>query len=246
MKHHDPSHSALLERIVVGDLSRTSSDARQTLDTCATCRERLRELERLQKSLAAAGEEERAGVARAADGSLGQTQERRVHDFFEERSRMSRTRSRMGRLVALAVAASICGVLVYRWARSSEGGAQTQRPNDVMLNDDTQVLRGVAPSGVDSDFGKFVWEAPPLAAGKSFRLRITNTDAIDSDPLVIDNIGATTWHPGSALPAEDRKIKDFFVPGLKHIEWTVEIYSGSMGGDLVSKPVPASRGSTRQ
>ncbi|MEO6711552.1 MAG: hypothetical protein ABIP42_18360 [Planctomycetota bacterium] len=239
MQHHDPSHTALLERILVGDLSRTSAEAREVLEACAACRERLRELERLQESLAAAGEEERADIARAAEGSLSTAQERRIHDFFDERSRVSRTRSRMGRLVALAVAASICGVIVYRWVRSSEGAAETDRP-DVMLHGQEVVLRGVKPSDEHSDFGTFTWESPSLAAGKSFRLRITNTDANDSDPLVIDNIGSTTWHPESVLQAEDRKIKDFFAPGLKHIEWTVEIYSLT-NRDSISDAVTASR-----
>ena len=111
MGPHDQDHETLLVQIVVGDLPRSSPQASQLLANCADCRAKLGELDGLEEQLAAAGRDERADVAQAAVGELDARAQLRLEEFINARLPRRSLLSRRNRLVALALAASLCGLL---------------------------------------------------------------------------------------------------------------------------------------
>lgn len=240
MQAHDKEHESLLERILVGDLPRGAAQAVAQLRACAECRERLEGFDKLQASLERAGEEERAGVAQAGAAELPAKDARRIEEFVSARVAAERARSKTSRWIALALAASLVGVVAYRpvLPKPEDGGAGGGR--DVPLGADTSPLWGISPRGSVRDFGAFSWRSPPLRSGETFRLRITNLDAPDTEPLEIDNIERAEWsREDDAGILEAGRIKEFFDRAPRNIEWVFEIVSANQRVQ-VSDSVPAS------
>jgi hypothetical protein len=240
MQPHNPTHAALLERILVGELSPTAHEARALLESCVPCRDRLHELLLLQGRLSEAGLEERAGIAQAAAGTLDPDGERRIQEFVAARAQRARRISRLGRLVTLAVAASLCGLIAYRWTHPARPEHPRSGPDGVLLHGERGVLRAVSPKDSTAAFDDFTWTSPPLEPDEFFRLQVTNLDAPDSDPLVIANIVSASWRRDSAGVAEARRVEDFFARSPRNIEWQVEICKQNRQTVLTSDTLRAS------
>lgn len=235
MQPHNPSHGALLERILVGDLPRTTAEARAVLDHCQACRESLAELDRLQRQLDAVGADERAGVAQTASANLDPASERRVRDFVVARAQAQRKTSHRGRKFALALAASLCALVAYGVLRPVPPTPLV----DVTLGGILTVPEGISPIGEVADFGSFQWRGPLLAADESYTLRITNLDALDAEALVIDYIMEPRWLRDSAGVLASKRVAKFFGANPTKIEWQVEIHKGTHRDKRNSRPEKA-------
>jgi hypothetical protein len=226
---HTQEHEAVLERIVLGDLPRTSAQARALLDACKTCSERLQEYDLLEQELAGAGARERSDVAEALQGDLDPRAQRRIEDFVQHRVRAQVAFVRRGRFVALALAASLFGVLAFRLVQTEP----VQPTQDVPLGEgpvDPAELVAISPAGEVDFFEPFTWQARELQGGETFRLRILDLDHTDSDPLVIRNIATSRWRREDASAAETTPVNEFFSRATGRIEWTVEIWRDRVVG----------------
>ena len=235
MQPHNPSHGAVLERILVGDLPRTTAEARAVLDRCQECRESLAELDTLQHQLTEAGSEERDGLAQAASADLDPQQERRIRDFVAARVQPKRKTSRPGRFLALALAASVCGVIAYGLLRP----APPTPAADVTLGGILTVPEGISPIGEVENFDDFKWRGPALVADETYTLRIRNLDAPDSEALVIDYIVEPRWLRDSAGVLASQRVEKFFSANPTKIEWQVEIHKGTQRDKRISRPEKA-------
>ncbi len=233
MQTHGPVHETLIERIVVGDLPRKTREARALLDGCSVCRERLREIDTLQQRLAAAGEEERDGAARSASGVLDPKAQQRIDMYFT--GQIQKRRSIKRRVALVALAASLIGVIAFRLLQPSATDKPVGRTPDVMLGDGSFDLVDAFPNGrVKKPFDEFSWHsAPPLQPGETYRLRVTNLDAPDTEPLAIANIGDTSWRPELASEIDAPQVRKFFARAPRNIEWTVEI--GKLGHGVLRR-----------
>ena len=231
MQAHDPSHGALLERILVGDLLRTTAEARAVLDHCQACRESLGELDRLQRQLSEAGAEERAGMGEAASLNLDSTNERRVRDFVLARAQPQRKASHRGRNFAFALAASLCALIAYGAFRQVP---LTPTPEvDLPLGGEVTVPELISPIGVVEtieELNNYRWRGPELAAGETYTLRITNLNALDADSLVIEYIEEPRWMGASAGVIASQGAAKFFSANPTKIEWQVEIHGSARTG----------------
>jgi hypothetical protein len=227
MQSHDPLHAALLERLVVGELSPSSDEARGLFERCEVCRARYRELSGLQLQLSEAGEAERAGVDLARSLPLAPALEQRLNEFAAAHARPRNSRRRWIQIATLALAASLLGLVGYRFFKHSsldEGGPGRQ---DVPLGGPTDELQGIAPLGAKQDLDNYSWSARTLEAGETFSLRIVNLDAPDTEPLAIGNILTNGWRRDSAGIVESRRVSEFFARVPRRIEWQVEIRRGN-------------------
>ena len=237
MQPHDPSHGALLERILVGDLPRTTAEARAVLDHCQACRESLGQLDRLQRQLAEAGAEERAGVAEAASANLDPASERRVRKFVLAQAHPQRKPSHRGRNFALALAASLCALVAYGVLRPVQ---PTQTPDvDLPLGGAVAVTvpELISPIGVVDrveELDNYRWRGPTLAAGESYTLRITNLNAPDAEALVIDYIEEPRWLRASPGVLASPRAEKFFSANPTKIEWQVEIHGNAKASERSS------------
>jgi len=237
MQAHDPAHDSLLERVIVGDLPRDAAPAMAQLAACAQCRERLAEFDELQARLERAGEEERAGVAQAAAGEASAKDKRRIEEFVRTRVSSQDSGSRAPRWIALALAASLAGVIAARvfWPPSSPGAAIEQP--DVLLSDEKEELRGVTPKGKTHAFESFTWISPQLKAGEVYRLTITNAADTTAEPLVIANIERAEWRWADVGAMQARSVAEFLAKEPQEIEWVVEIWDV---GKRVQRSLPVS------
>lgn len=225
MDPHSSEHEALIEQLLVGDLTPDDPRARALLDGCVECRAKLAELERLSGRLSAVGEEERSVLAEVAQGKLSAAEEQRLRaSVLAQIPR--RPRGRMFPWVLGVLAAAAVVAVVFVWRARSDDGARSG--GEQYLGG--HKVEGVEPDGIVKKFGTFRWRSTALPAGGSYTLRIWS-EADPRVPLIVkEELLEPEWTPSSAdLEKLPRKLR-----------WQVEMYDAANKERAHSESLPAS------
>lgn len=213
---HTEEHEALLERVVVGDLSAADPQVQRQLAECADCRERLAGLQALVGELAGAGELEREVLAEAAHRPAPSEGARTLRALVLGRAGRRPERPALRR-IALAVslaAGLVAAVFLYRAFVPAHTG-------DVLLGDDE--IACDQPIGDVADFATFSWRFALPLRGR-FELRVWDDSSPEASRPLAEQVDLTEsrWNPEQDAAGWPRRIR-----------WEVRAYDA--GGQLLRR-----------